>query len=948
MHTLAPFFLLALAACPTTDTPQQKTDTGTLSNDTGSSTDDSGPSGVDRDGDGFTDDCDDNNPNVFPGAVEICDGLDNDCNNLVDDDPVDDVLWYVDDDADSYGNPDESQWACDQPEGWVANNLDCDDTSALFNPSAIESDCEDPTDYNCDGSVGYADADGDGYAACTECDDGDADVNPEAVETCNDADDDCDGDIDENPTDAPTWYGDSDGDGFGGQQFEAVECDPPAGYVDNADDCDDLEPLTYPSAAEVCDEADNDCDGTVDEGVGFTWYADTDGDGYGDASSSSTECFMPPGFSANGDDCDDSDPATNPGAYEVCDTLDNNCDGSVDENTALDVDTWYVDSDGDGYGDSSSTVSACDMPSGHSAMGGDCDDSDASSWPGADEICDSADNDCDGSIDEYALDRSTWYADSDADGYGSPYSATLSCDMPSGHVANNTDCNDNNGQVNPAATESWYDGVDSDCNGGSDYDADSDGSNHDGYGGGDCNDADASIHPAAAETWYDGVDSDCNGASDYDADADGTDSDSHGGTDCNDADPAIHFTAVETWYDGVDQNCNQDNDYDADADGDDSNAWGGIDCDDNDATSTTMATDADCDTTITADDCDDNDATSTTVATDADCDSTITAEDCDDNDATSTTVATDADCDTVLTAADCNDTDATISPLASEIWYDGTDQDCDGQSDYDQDQDGYDSANHGGQDQNDTDASCWDACADGSTQAFAGETCLSLANNYPNATDGTYWVDPDGDGNTSNAFQVYCEMSTEGRGWTLFAITDSSHCAEELAYGPNALTDTTGSAYITTALQDQAHTSFLQIFQANGSTTDFTIRYDFSSGSATVSNRFDSAVSSGEGVSWVVTHQGTTYNLSGNWRYSNGANTSGKWSGSGNNFANDDGCWGAANGTVDGNGGGNYLNSYSDSWGHENPNGGDDECQYYMVNGNRTSSSSIRNYMFYR
>ena len=874
MRTLSPLFLVALAACPATDSTQ-KTDTDRTGDDTDVSQDDTGTP-TDKDGDGFTDDCDDNNPDVFPGAVEVCDGLDNDCNDLVDDDPVDDTLWFEDDDADGYGNPEESQWACDQPEGWVANDLDCDDTSALFNPGANEPDCEDPTDYNCDGSVGWADADGDGYAACAECDDTSADVHPDAAEVCNGTDDDCDGLTDaDDPdlSDGTTYYGDSDGDGFGGQQYEALDCAPPPGYVDNSDDCDDLTALSYPSAAEICDEQDNDCDGTVDEGVGYTWYADSDGDGYGDASSGSTGCVMPPGYSANGDDCNDSEATTNPAAYEVCDSVDNNCDGSVDENSALDASTWYADSDGDGYGDTNSAATACDMPGGYAAVGGDCDDADANSWPGADEVCDSADNDCDGSTDEYAVDRTSWYTDADGDGYGNPSNTTLSCDMPSGAVADNSDCNDNHAQINPAATETWYDGIDSDCDGGSDYDADQDGAVHDGYGGSDCNDADATIHPAATETWYDGVDQNCDSASDYDADGDGSDSSAYSGDDCDDTDATVNTAATETWYDGVDQDCDAASDYDADADGFDSDAWSGTDCD---------------------------------------------------------------------------DADATVNTAAIEIWYDGTDQNCDGLNDYDQDGDGYDAVAYGGQDLNDTEASCWDACADGSTQAFAGETCQTLANSFPSATDGTYWVDPDADGDTSNAFQVYCEMSTEGRGWTLFAITDSSHCAESLSYGPNALTDTTGSAYITTLFQDQAHTSFLQIFQADGSTTDFTIRYDFTSGSATLSNRFDSAVASGEGVDWVVTYQGTTYNLSGSWRYSNGANTSSKWSGSGSAFSNDDGIWGAAGGTLDGNSPGPYLSQHSDSWGHENPDSGDSECEKYWVNGSDISSGSIRNYMFYR
>ena len=215
--------------------------------------------------------------------------------------------------------------------------------------------------------LGWADADGDGFAACLDCDDSNANVNDDALEICNTLDDNCNGFTDEDDpglTDGTIFYGDSDGDGHGGQQYEAIGCEVPAGFVDNNDDCDDLEPLTYPSAAEICDEEDNDCDGTVDEGVGLLWYADADGDGYGDATSATTACNMPAGYSANGDDCNDSAAATNPSAYEICDGIDNNCDGATDDASALNTSTWYTDADGDGYGDASASAEACSASSG--------------------------------------------------------------------------------------------------------------------------------------------------------------------------------------------------------------------------------------------------------------------------------------------------------------------------------------------------------------------------------------------------------------------------------------------------------------------------------------------------------------------------------------------------------------------------------------------------------
>ncbi|MCB9766360.1 MAG: hypothetical protein H6739_41680 [Alphaproteobacteria bacterium] len=352
------------------------------------------------------------------------------------------------------------------------------------------------------------------------------------------------------------------------------------------EDCDDADAARFPGNAEVCDGVDNDCDGRIDiePTDGLTLYLDVDNDGYGDPAHQQLACAARAGLVDNGDDCDDSSYGVSPAAQEYCDTIDNDCDGEVDEPDALGTSTWYADLDGDGFGDAANTTPGCTAPTGYTADTHDCDDADAAVNPDADELCDGVDNDCDGHADEAdALDAPTWHRDLDGDGYGNPDSTTRACALPSGYVEDDTDCYDNDGAIHPGATETWYDGRDSSCHGGSDYDADLDGDDSDRWGGGDCDDSDPNVSSLLTDTWYDGTDSDCSGGSDYDADGDGEDHEDYGGTDCDDADPAINAAATEVWYDGVDADCDHWNDYDADFDWFESDSYGGGDCDDADA-----------------------------------------------------------------------------------------------------------------------------------------------------------------------------------------------------------------------------------------------------------------------------------------------------------------------------------------------------------------------------
>jgi hypothetical protein len=676
---------------------------------------------VDNDGDGYVactidasgwdgasiigdEDCDDTDNSIYPSAIEICDGQINLCNGSL---PSNEI----DNDSDGYV-------ACTiDSGGWDGSSIlggdDCDDADATISPISVEI-C-DGLDNNCDLSLplNEIDNDGDDYVDCSidsggwdgvsilggdDCDDADATVSPSASEICDGQVNLCNGSLPLNETD-------NDGDGY-------VACTIDSGGWDGSsilggDDCDDADATVSPSASEICDGQVNLCNGSLPLNE-----TDDDGDGY-------VDCTIDIGgwdgsSILGGDDCDDADATVSPVANEICDGQLNLCSGSLSSNE--------IDDDGDGYVDC--TIDSGGWDGSIISGGDDCNDSDGSIFPNANEICDGQDNDCQNGVPSNEVDN-------DGDGY-------VECTIDNGgwdgvSITGGEDCDDTTSNFSPGATEGVGDELDQNCDGQEicvfDFDNDGQGDTNTNntinsldtdctdvqestmVQALDCNDNDNSVFWGASEIPGDGIDQDCDTVDDcyYDADNDGQGginsviqtggdincsgtNESSNNWDCDETRPTVYFgsLATEVPGDGIDQDCDGLDWCFFDADGD---GFG--------STSEISSTDLTCTSagvSVQNNDCNDDPGTGGAIfpnATeivgdnvDQNCDGLESCyEDVDNDDyGVSSNILvialTSGDCGqqsgVSSSPGDCDDGDSSRYPYASEIPNDGIDDNCDG------------------------------------------------------------------------------------------------------------------------------------------------------------------------------------------------------------------------------------------------------------------------------
>ncbi len=216
---------------------------------------------------------------------------------------------------------------------------------------------------------------------------------------CNSIDDNCNGEIDEDAVFA-TWYIDNDTDGFGDILQDSLSCLVLEGYVNNSDDCVDTNSAINPDATEICNDFDDNCNFDIDEGLPVsTFYIDADTDEFGNSDVFISSCLeIIAGYVVDSTDCDDANSAINPLSEEICNGLDDDCDGFSDEN--LTFYTLYIDMDGDEFGDPDFDSLTCIDLIGYVSDSTDCDDTNPYINPAIPEVLNGIDDNCNKLIDE--------------------------------------------------------------------------------------------------------------------------------------------------------------------------------------------------------------------------------------------------------------------------------------------------------------------------------------------------------------------------------------------------------------------------------------------------------------------------------------------------------------------------------------------------------------------